>query len=128
MVKDVTFLLYLPRWKIIVNDLNNQIIDSPGALTTLLGADEQYLIGYHLRYLVPGTTFAFGTSSSYADSISIDDWRFSPKNPQRTHIMNQVRTSENYKERYMIRGITRVSLRSYKRSSGEIQGARYLRA
>ena len=32
------FLLFLLCWKIAINDLNNQIIDCPGILTTLLGA------------------------------------------------------------------------------------------
>ena len=46
MTQYVTFLLSLLCWAIITNDLNNQIIDGLGALTTLFGADE------HRRALV----------------------------------------------------------------------------
>ena len=41
MAHDVTFLLPLFCWKIIINDLNHQTIDSPGVSTTLLGAVEE---------------------------------------------------------------------------------------
>ena len=41
------FLLSLLGWEIIMNDLNHHIIDCPGVLATLLGADE------HCSALVP---------------------------------------------------------------------------
>ena len=35
-----TFLLPLLCWAVLINDLNNQIIDCLGGLTTLFGFDE----------------------------------------------------------------------------------------